>query len=405
MSNIQITENASGKYSPEWFYSESQTPEWISFAHKADELRENFINLFGIERLKSLSGKDLLTSLFYNDEGTKTNLCYILEMDKDIREVFGSISGGAAYKFGLFYHKKNQSWTCGSPLKPVLLTEAEAIQKADEMRNDLVEGAEIISSFGPLDSEEDYEQLYKQLEHIPGINMVWRMKYYQMLFPALFAPFYGQDIQLRVLHFLNQKPSDIPFIRMGQISLYARKCNVPGVVFAHIYGKNVGYTNETNDSDTNTLSDKKHKTHYWMYTVFDDKSWNTQFAFRTLRVSANESRKILNSLLTMPEFPSFIRSLSSISYEFQDKQISSLKKLENEIGTARLKTALDWDKILDPIYTGAEPSKLELQDVFLLREAMEKDYESQSKMVQNRQLAKYQVIKDFQTIIDHLYPD
>lgn len=73
MSNIQITENASGKYSPEWFYSESQTPEWISFAHKADELRENFINLFGIERLKSLSGKDLLTSLFYNDEGTKTN--------------------------------------------------------------------------------------------------------------------------------------------------------------------------------------------------------------------------------------------------------------------------------------------------------------------------------------------
>ena len=88
MSNIQITENGSGKYSPEWFYSESQTPEWISFAHKADELRENFINLFGIERLKSLFGKDLLTSLFYNDEGNKTNLCYMLEMDKDIREVF-----------------------------------------------------------------------------------------------------------------------------------------------------------------------------------------------------------------------------------------------------------------------------------------------------------------------------
>lgn len=52
------------------------------------------------------------------------------------------------------------------------------------------------------------------------------------------------------------------------------------------------------------------------------KMTDTQFAFRTLRVSANESRKILNSLLTMPEFPSFIRSLSSISYEFQDKQIS-----------------------------------------------------------------------------------
>ena len=72
MSNIQITENGSGKYSPEWFYSESQTPEWISFAHKADDLRENFINLFGIERLKSLSGKDLLTSLFIMTKELKT---------------------------------------------------------------------------------------------------------------------------------------------------------------------------------------------------------------------------------------------------------------------------------------------------------------------------------------------
>lgn len=273
MSNIQITENESGKYSPEWFYSESQTPEYIALAHKADESRENFINLFGIEQLKSLSGRDLLTSLFYNDEGNKTNLCYMLEMDKSIH-LFGGISGGSAYKFGLFYHKKTQTWTCGSPLKPILLTEDEAVHKAEEIRNDLVEGAEIISSFGSLESLSDYERLYKQLEHLSGINTVWRMKYYHLLFPTLLAPFYGQDIQLKVLHFLNQKPSDIPFIRMGQIALFVQKCNIPGVVFGHIYGKNVEYANGTDDSDTNTLSDKKHKTHYWMYTVFDDKSWS-----------------------------------------------------------------------------------------------------------------------------------
>ena len=74
MSNIQITENESGKYSPDWFYNEAQIPECISLAHKADELRENFINLFGVAKLKSLSGRELLTSLFYNDEGNKTNL-------------------------------------------------------------------------------------------------------------------------------------------------------------------------------------------------------------------------------------------------------------------------------------------------------------------------------------------
>ena len=273
MSNIQITENESGKYSPEWFYNEAQKPEWIAFIRKADTLHENFINHFGIEHLKSLSGKELSTSLFYNDKGNKLNLCYVLEMDKDMREIFGSIAGGAAYKFGLFFHKKTQSWTCGSPAKPVKLTENEAIQKAEEIRNDLVAGAEIISSFGPLNSTADYEQLYKQLEHISGINTVWRMKYYQMLFPILFAPFYGQDIQLDVLHFLNQTPSEIPFIRMGQIALFSKKCNIPGIVFGHIWGRSTNHNNKSNDSETNTLSDKKHKLHYWMYTVFDDTSW------------------------------------------------------------------------------------------------------------------------------------
>ena len=190
-----------------------------------------------------------------------------------MREIFGSIAGGAAYKFGLFFHKKTQSWTCGSPAKPVKLTENEAIQKAEEIRNDLVAGAEIISSFGPLNSTADYEQLYKQLEHIYGINTVWRMKYYQMLFPILFAPFYGQDIQLDVLHFLNQTPSEIPFIRMGQIALFSKKCNIPGIVFGHIWGRSTNHNNKSNDSETNTLSDKKHKLHYWMYTVFDDTSW------------------------------------------------------------------------------------------------------------------------------------
>ena len=67
MSNIQITENESGKYSPEWFYNEAQKPKWIAFIRKADTLHENFINHFGIEHLKSLSGKELLTSLFLID--------------------------------------------------------------------------------------------------------------------------------------------------------------------------------------------------------------------------------------------------------------------------------------------------------------------------------------------------
>ena len=70
MSNIQIIKNESGKYSPEWFYNEAQKPEWIAFARTANTLHENFINHFGIEQLKSLSGKELLTwNYFWSDLG------------------------------------------------------------------------------------------------------------------------------------------------------------------------------------------------------------------------------------------------------------------------------------------------------------------------------------------------
>lgn len=62
---------------------------------------------------------------------------------------------------------------------------------------------------------------------------------------------------------------------MGQIALFSRKCNISNVVFAHIYGKNIGYSNASDaSSDTNTLSDENNNFHYWMYSVFDDASWN-----------------------------------------------------------------------------------------------------------------------------------
>ncbi len=135
------------------------------------------------------------------------------------------------------------------------------------------------------------------------------------------------------------------------------------------------------------------------------KMTDDKFAFRTLRISVDEARKIINSLLTMPELPSFIKSLSIISSKYQDNSNSSLKKLEHEIGTTRIERALDWDKILGPTYSGPDPSELELQDVFLLQKAMDDDYELQQDIIQEKQLSKYLLIKEFQAIIDSLYPD
>lgn len=110
MSNIQITENRLGKYSPEWFYNESQTSEWTAFTHKADELRKNFINLFGIEQLKSFSGRDLLTSLFYNDEGNKSNLCYAKYYSHMTQQQYGTNTLHSNNLYQIFTYVKNKEF-------------------------------------------------------------------------------------------------------------------------------------------------------------------------------------------------------------------------------------------------------------------------------------------------------
>ena len=79
-----------------------------------------------------------------------------------MREIYGSIAGGSAFKFGLFYHKKNQCWMTGSPGKPQKLSEEEAIRVAESIRDSLVEGAQILDAHTFVSSIEDYEVLHEK---------------------------------------------------------------------------------------------------------------------------------------------------------------------------------------------------------------------------------------------------
>lgn len=129
------------------------------------------------------------------------------------------------------------------------------------------------------------------------------------------------------------------------------------------------------------------------------------FAFRTLRISVDESREIINSLLLAPEFASLIKSLNEVSYHFRAEKNSPLDDLKKEIGHDRINVALEWDKRLDPLYKGPNPSESELQDVFLLREAIDKSCELHDRESSQKQFAKYQLMKSFQDVIDQLFPE
>ena len=262
-------------YSPEWFAEQAKDMEALRTTDH--DLRSPFVEQFGPGTIVNLSGKALLTRLFYSDIENKNNMCYMLEFHPQMREIYGSIAGGSAFKFGLFYHRKNQCWMTGSPGKPQKLSEEEAIGAAESIRDSLIKGAEILDAHTFVSSVEDYEALYEELSHISIIDNVWVLKYYQMLYPEILPVFYGKDYQIDVLRFLKMEPSHIPFVRMGQIMSFVKKCGISSVEFAQIYYKYCAAGVKSNEDEPDTLADTKTESiRYWMYTPGEGSAmWDT----------------------------------------------------------------------------------------------------------------------------------
>ncbi len=227
--------------SPQWFGQKAQEPIYVSFKAETQQQLTEFQRKFGIEKLKALSGIGLLRAMFYSDIDTKDNLCYTLEMQPDIKSNFGSIAGGSAFKFGLFYHKQKQKWLTGPSLKPVELTEDEAIRRGTEIRDNLVAGAEEISNYHEPQSEADYEELRKLIEKHIRLDSIWVLKYYKMVFPAYFSTAYSEEHQRHMLYAFQISPANNQFVRSGQIALYSRKSGIPSEILGKIFADNVGW--------------------------------------------------------------------------------------------------------------------------------------------------------------------
>lgn len=220
----------------DWFSEEAKLLGTID--DEAEELYQEFSKLFAPEVLKSLNGLDLLHRVFINETGIKNSLCHYLEYDKRYN-LFGSVAGGSAYKYGLFYSYKEKSWMTGSGQKKVKLSEAEAIELGTKIRDQLVAGAEIISQYGPLDSIKDYAVLQARLYAVMDntIGKAWVMMYYHMIFPELFPVFYNEEWQKKVLEKINIDADENSFIRMGQIALFVKRCGISNVAFSKIVHK------------------------------------------------------------------------------------------------------------------------------------------------------------------------
>ena len=234
-------EKAIACLSAEWFRQKAQEPEYAAFDVQIRAQLAWFEREYGIETLKALSGKNLLNKMFYNDTAEKENLCYTLEMNPDIRANFGSISGGSAFKFALFFHSQKQKWVTGSSTKPIELSEEEAIRRGTEIRDNLIAGAEEIAAFHELRSEADYDELKKRIEKHIRIDSLWILKYYEMIYPTYFATAYNENHQRHMLYALQIQPADNQLVRMGQLALFSKKCGIWPAIMGRIFSDRVGW--------------------------------------------------------------------------------------------------------------------------------------------------------------------
>lgn len=221
------------KYSAEWF--KSKAPEFDEVGNEANLMRQNFVEKYGVDELKARQGEELLNFLFLG--GNEDNLCHELEYAKRNRELFGSVKSGTAFKYPLF--KRDGVWVTGSSRKPKSLTLSEAIILGTSVRDQIVKAVEEIKNNLPINSVEDYLNLYTKLYAIMPdlVDSLWIIKYFHMLFPELMPVFYNKEWQVKVLAVIDIAPSETLYGRLGQIALFVVECGISNVVFAQIFHK------------------------------------------------------------------------------------------------------------------------------------------------------------------------
>lgn len=176
-----------------------------------DAYYATFRTRFGPDQLASLDGEALLETM--HAHGNKDSLVYWLEFknDEELPARFGSISGGSAFKFGIFRRKETGTWvTAGEGNNPKDLTVPEAIAIARKHRDQLVRGVELLNQLPPNGSDDDYKRLQENLDReAPDVSdLAWGHKYFSLLFPDKLDDYHSPKWQWFHLLKMLQLPPD-----------------------------------------------------------------------------------------------------------------------------------------------------------------------------------------------------
>jgi 5-methylcytosine-specific restriction protein B len=171
-----------------------------------------FRSRFGPDKPANLDGEALLEMM--HGQG-KDSLVYWLEFknDDEFPARFGSISGGSAFKFGVFRRKETGTWvTADEGNNPKDLTVEEAVAIARKHRDQLLRGVDQLRQLPASGTDADYRGLQDGLDRdAPDVSgLAWGHKYFSLLFPDKLDDYHVPDLQRFHLLKMLQRPPEGP---------------------------------------------------------------------------------------------------------------------------------------------------------------------------------------------------
>jgi 5-methylcytosine-specific restriction enzyme B len=197
-----------------------------------DDYYAIFRQQFCPEVLQGLDGEALLEKV-HGRRGSRDSLVYWIEFknDEEFPARFGSISGGNALKFGIYYRNETQTWRTGSPQKQQEISVEEAIDYVRKQRDQLLRGVELLADLPENCTDEDYRTLQERMdEELRDVsNSAWGHKYLSLLYPDKLDDYHNPDYQRYHLIKLLQVPPEGRgrYIVAGRYVALARELGIP----------------------------------------------------------------------------------------------------------------------------------------------------------------------------------
>lgn len=205
----------------ETFINQSSFQEKIK---NADKIYHEFQDKFSPDKLRNLTGDELLNTMFSNN---KQDMCWFLEFHPECKELMGTISGYASSTYEIYKKAATGQWMYRGKDS---LSHNEILQKAYKIRDGLIDLCDVIKdNLSNLGTIAGYETLSQYWDN----QKIWVKKYVHMIFPDYFPSIYKDELIENCADLLKLPLAKNKCAQAGSIVLEAKKCNLRNFEFAY----------------------------------------------------------------------------------------------------------------------------------------------------------------------------